>query len=673
MNQSMSVMFFVDLSRSMRKTDIAGRKGLQRIHAVVEVLKRFISQQISAGAVMDLYSLVTFAKSEHQVMFHRQRGAEAISRLATATFPPGGEVKYKEIISAMQGLVVPGQACRVIFLSDGCTGKLESHVLPGFQEVVAQNPYLILHTIGFGDCDFSILQQLAQIGRGSFSRASMDIDNLVNTFTSLSKTITQTRNSDDNVPDRVPRRVTFDSAKRFDTGAIVFKSKGARKGKRSVYQLRGRELFKKSETQCKIRLHANPFMQGGMRLVYRCQDETISKTMNMVAKFSRFSEDDNSWNYISGFVKNAAQTRDFSQKFHNAFWTALFYRTGSYWEPRRLVSCNDAWVYDLPRDAGRQHQLFIAEPFLRGSEKGFLKWVNNRGEILVPPSSSDFSMAIEAFAHFSLDQSGGRLMVSDLQGVLKEGYGNCRRVHLTDPQILSLDQSFGAADLGPTAMQTFRSLHVCNALCKRLGLSSLSGIPRAPRTRSAVCNIRQRPKLPVTPPPPEAPRSESALAPRERGRSPTRRSGAHVQQQLGEFETVKASALLLASDQKRAKRLLFVGEYTHLFTMAAAKLVSTRLQLPNLKLEWFSTELRWPYLEPLKTELQQSVDYLTSLGVNVRDQVDATALSLQLPRLAGAIWAHSSAILSFYLSLAFSTHSHDQAACQHDNQIQSCL
>ena len=164
---------------------------------------------------------------------------------------------------------------------------------------------------------------------------------------------------------------------------------------------------------------------------------------------------------------------------------------------------------------------------------------------MIPPSSSDFSLATEAFAHFSLDQSGGRLMVSDLQGVLKKGEGCCRRVHLTDLQILSLDQSFGPADLGPTAMQTFRSLHVCNALCKGLRLSSLSGVPRAPRTRSAVCNVRQRTTLPVTPPPAC---SKPAQTHRERGRSPTKRTRAEDQPKPHETETLKAPELLLSSD-----------------------------------------------------------------------------------------------------------------------------
>jgi hypothetical protein len=64
-------MFFVDLSKSMSKRDITGRQGSRRIDAVVEVLKRFIAQQIALGAVLDLYSLVTFSGSEHKAQAER--------------------------------------------------------------------------------------------------------------------------------------------------------------------------------------------------------------------------------------------------------------------------------------------------------------------------------------------------------------------------------------------------------------------------------------------------------------------------------------------------------------------------------------------------------------------------------------------------------------------------
>ena len=431
MDQPMSVMFFMDLSRSMKKTDIAGREGLRRIDAVIEVLKRFITQQMAAGAVMDVYSLVTFSLSTYQVRFHRQRAAEAVSKLTCDTFEPFGAVAYSEIIVAMEALAVRGQACRVIFLSDGCIGSLKNHA--SFQQAIMDNPHIILHCIGFGGSDFSILQQLAQIGRGSFSRASMDIDNLVNTFTSLSKTVTQTRNTAHS-QERKARTVIFDSASRFGDckRGVDFKRGGARKGRRRTYKPDASGLMglkRTSDKACVLQLHENPFMQGGMRLIYRCQDSRIPT--EMVAKFSRFEEDDNLWDFIAMFIKNTAQTRELTKQFHNAYGWARYDTL----EPPRLVSCTQVWEYYLQKTRDDPELNFVAEVFLHGSEKGFLKWVNNRGEILIPSSSSDFSMAAEAFAHFSLDASGGKLMVSDLQGVLKRGNGKCRRIHLTDLKV----------------------------------------------------------------------------------------------------------------------------------------------------------------------------------------------------------------------------------------------
>ena len=196
-------MFFVDLSKSMSKRDITGRQGSRRIDAVVRCSSDLLLSRLPLEPCW-----ISTVSSHFQVQStrHRQRGAEAVSSLAHATFQPLGHVNYDQIVAAAKELVVPGQACRVIFLSDGCAAKLAGHVLRDFQAMVAENAHMILHSIGFGDCDFSILQQLAQIGRGSFNRAAMDIENIVNTFTSLSQTITQTRNTDE-VQTRVTRSV----------------------------------------------------------------------------------------------------------------------------------------------------------------------------------------------------------------------------------------------------------------------------------------------------------------------------------------------------------------------------------------------------------------------------------------------------------------------------------
>lgn len=99
------------------------------------------------------------------------------------------------------------------------------------------------------------------------------------------------------------------------------------------------------------------------------------------------------------------------EQFHDAYWSARS-KCGWYPYPRRLVSCTQAWEYYLPETQDYPELNFVAEAFLHGSEKGFLKWVNNRGEILIPSSSSDFSMAVEALAHFSLDASDGNVGAS---------------------------------------------------------------------------------------------------------------------------------------------------------------------------------------------------------------------------------------------------------------------
>ncbi|OLQ10935.1 Myosin heavy chain kinase C [Symbiodinium microadriaticum] len=586
-NAPISVIFLVDLSDSMKTRDIRGREELRRIDAVVDVLKSFIVQQRTAGAVTDLYSVITLSNSNYEVKFLRHSGSEAVAELGRGSFEPSGAVRYQKIVTALEEVAVPGQVCRAIFMSDGCTGSLSPHVLPNFQALFASNPHVVLHCIGFGPKDFSIIQQLAQIGRGSFSCASLDIENLVNTFSSLSKTVTETRNTVHH-HDREMRRVAFESSHRFKVAPPSDKSVRRRPAMRFTYTLHEGDLRIRSRHKCVIQLHTNPFMQGGMRLVYRCRDADIPT--EMVAKLSRYVEHDNSWDFVKEFVKNTAQTRLLTQEFHHAVWWAWAYN----WEPKRLVSCAQTWVYDVCATRPYPQVLCVAEPFLKGSERGFTKWINNRGEILIPPSSTEYSMAVEAFAHFSLDFSRGNLMVADLQGVLLPGDGKSRRVHLTDPQILSLEQEFGAADLGSAAMQKFRSLHVCNSLCRRLHLSSLDAMPRAPRTRKAILTARRGPSLPTAPPP--LPPKPVVPAKPERGRSPVRRQ-AGSEHGLRSDETLKAQELLLCECRTKAKRLLFVGECTHLFTVAAARLVALWLRSEHPRLEWCTTELSWPTSE----------------------------------------------------------------------------
>ncbi|CAE7260448.1 mhkC [Symbiodinium sp. CCMP2456] len=475
-NAPISVIFLVDLSSSMKKRDIHGRDKLRRIDAVVDVLKTFIVQQRSAGAVMDLYSLVTLSMNSYEVKFLRRTSSEAIADLGCANFEPAGVVNYDEIVSAVTELSVPGQVCRAVFLSDGCPETLRASVLPDFQALFAASPNVVLHCIGFGPKDFSILQQVAQIGRGSFSCASLDVENLVNTFSSLSKTVTETRNTVC-LRDRKIRCVAFESATRYSGCRLTPSTKSKfimrpREAWRYTFTLCQGAVMTRTKQKCTFQLHRNPFMQGGMRLVYRCRDADIRT--EMVAKLSRYAEHDNCWQFVRGFAKNTAQTRMLTQEFHKAIW-----------------------------------------------------W--------------------------------------------------------------------------------------------------------------AILTARRGPSLPTAPPPlPPAP--APGVSQRERGRSPARRQAGMLAHGLPSEETLKAQELLLCQCRTKAKRLLFVGECTHLFTVAAARLVALWLRSEHPRLEWCTTELSWPTSEKMRSELRASQASLRPFGIDMSENVDATNLKLKLEGLAGAVW-----------------------------------
>ncbi|CAJ1376382.1 unnamed protein product [Effrenium voratum] len=648
-DQAVSKLLFIDMSASMKKADVRHIGGglLRRIDAARHVLKQLVSQQQSSGAIGDLYSIVTFSKGSYAIPLQHRSASEAVVALSKdESFIPCGPICYETLLAPLKKLVMPGLKTQVVFLSDGCPSSLQPRMLPDLQLVAASYPGLAIHTVGLGQCDFSILQQIAQIARGSFSQACCDMNNLVNTITSLSKTMTCTRQ--DSSAERPVREVAFDSARRYVAGAIRSWSRACR----ISFRLWNGQLLQGQSKPARVAMHKNPFMQGGMRFVHRFADESISRSM--VAKFSKYPQDDNSLSYVEAFVKNTKQTRILGKKFHEALrktwqtwrapadgkrqqkqqgrpkrWAAFNVHD----DVPRLVSCAQCFVYEGAVH-GAPSDVFVAEAFLRGSEQqGFVKWINNRGEILVPASSANYSMAPEAFAHFCLDSTNGRMMASDLQGVLRAGYGPCRRVHLTDPQMLSLEQEFGPADLGQSAMQKFRSLHTCNQLCKKLHLSSLTSIARPPRVRNSIGRKDASASVPVVPP-------LGAMRAETRGRSPGRREKypepeADLAQR--QKETVKPLDLLLTSTQDASKKALFVGEYTHLFTAAAAKLVTQKLSEAE-RLNWTSTELRWP-AGALQAELKRSVEWLRRCGVTAMDGVDATQLPNHSPgQLAAAIW-----------------------------------
>ena len=102
----------------------------------------------------------------------------------------------------------------------------------------------------------------------------------------------------------------------------------------------------------------------------------------------------------------------------------------------------------------------ITEDYIEGQYK---KWCNNYGFL------SRESLSMPAFMHWSWVHTKGELMVADLQGVRKD---NC--FFLTDPVIMSMDNSYGCTDTGVEGMIMFFYKHECNQFCRSLPKPSLS-------------------------------------------------------------------------------------------------------------------------------------------------------------------------------------------------------
>ncbi|GET93553.1 myosin heavy chain kinase a-like protein [Leishmania tarentolae] len=119
--------------------------------------------------------------------------------------------------------------------------------------------------------------------------------------------------------------------------------------------------------------------------------------------------------------------------------------------------------------------MFVMEPMLSGR---FTKYNSNYGETYREEKKASLTSseakrrteifeAAEAFSHFTLVESGGSMLVCDLQGV---------HDFLTDPQIHTVDgKGLGMGNMGQEGIDKWIEKHECNEICRSLGLQPLLG------------------------------------------------------------------------------------------------------------------------------------------------------------------------------------------------------
>eukprot|EP00670_Eutreptiella_braarudii_P000169 CAMPEP_0174301330 /NCGR_PEP_ID=MMETSP0809-20121228/58988_1 /TAXON_ID=73025 ORGANISM="Eutreptiella gymnastica-like, Strain CCMP1594" /NCGR_SAMPLE_ID=MMETSP0809 /ASSEMBLY_ACC=CAM_ASM_000658 /LENGTH=422 /DNA_ID=CAMNT_0015407069 /DNA_START=23 /DNA_END=1291 /DNA_ORIENTATION=+ len=214
-------------------------------------------------------------------------------------------------------------------------------------------------------------------------------------------------------PPPAPQEARFEKATRYD---YVF------------------ELNKWNSSPMNVRIQKQPFQKGSLRYAYHMVDDAGNK---YVAKIRRKPP-----------TSNKAYFEDAAMQATCAHFALAYNRRC----PPKLVSFIDAFVIQLTE---RETRTFMAcEEYLPGE---YSKYNNNGGW-----KNDDDRNTPQSFSHFTYVHSKGKLIVVDIQGV-----GD----RYTDPQLHSLKQQYGPADLGHRGMQLFFKTHTCNSICKGIGLT----------------------------------------------------------------------------------------------------------------------------------------------------------------------------------------------------------
>ncbi|PNH12275.1 Eukaryotic elongation factor 2 kinase [Tetrabaena socialis] len=236
------------------------------------------------------------------------------------------------------------------------------------------------------------------------------------------------------------------------------------------------------------------FGEGAERVVYQCC-EVVSVDggltahcirPRLVAKSTRFSQHLDDADFHRVFCRTQGEAEELAQLFNRRL------QLGPEWQVHFLSCC----VYTIKvHKYDRGMTDLLVEQELEGK---FTKWNNNAGGVTKAASGGKEALrrgmgAIaeedeeedgaevescacvgvvehvpQCFSHFTYNVAQGKKLVCDLQGVWNAVDG----FMMTDPVIHhgSGTKRNGATDKGPAGMAAFFSTHVCNALCRRLGL-----------------------------------------------------------------------------------------------------------------------------------------------------------------------------------------------------------
>jgi len=192
----------------------------------------------------------------------------------------------------------------------------------------------------------------------------------------------------------------------------------------------------------KVAIERKPFSEGGMRLVYKCEEIDEKDKSRILSCAKVFKDGEGAQAYFDEAMTQMV-AESYAQEFNReCSKKRLDYNVG-------FVPVS---VLHLKTPEGRR-LIYNVEPMLKGH---YLKHNDNDGHVetklLLP----------QAFSHYTYERSNNLLVVVDIQGV-----GS----FYTDPQIHSFDgEGFGLGNMGQDGLTKFLKTHNCNDICRLLRL-----------------------------------------------------------------------------------------------------------------------------------------------------------------------------------------------------------